>query len=155
MYMFKYVVKRLGLMLFTFIIIFTMCFVLIKLLPIPTNVLPGQDPEIVMKTLEGRGWITNIREGENGVYEYDRVPIMLQYGNYIKRVLIKGDFTYWRTDRTCARYLGCAEKEQVARSDDQCYHHTAHFSPFYRIGSSYPVRVLLQARLVPADNVNK
>lgn len=92
MYMFKYVVKRLGLMLFTFIIIFTMCFVLIKLLPIPTNVLPGQDPEIVMKTLEGRGWITNIREGENGVYDYDRVPIMLQYGNYIKRVLIKGDF---------------------------------------------------------------
>ena len=44
MYMFKYVVKRLGLMLFTFIIIFTMCFVLIKLLPIPTNVLPGHDP---------------------------------------------------------------------------------------------------------------
>ena len=92
MYMFKYVVKRLGLMFFTFIIIFTMCFVLIKLLPIPTNVLPGQDPEIVMKTLEGRGWITNIQKGENGVYDYDRVPIMLQYGNYIKRVLTKGDF---------------------------------------------------------------
>ena len=72
MYMFKYVTKRLGLMLFTFIIIFTMCFVLIKLLPIPTNALPGQDPEIVMKTLEGRGWITNIREGANGVWEYDR-----------------------------------------------------------------------------------
>ena len=34
MYMFKYVSKRLGLMLFTFFIIFTMCFVLIKLLPI-------------------------------------------------------------------------------------------------------------------------
>ena len=92
MYMFKYVVKRLGLMFFTFVIIFTMCFVLIKLLPIPTNVLPGQDPEIVMKTLEGRGWITNIQKGENGVYDYDRVPIMLQYGNYIKRVLTKGDF---------------------------------------------------------------
>ena len=92
MYMFKYVVKRLGLMLFTFIIIFTMCFVLIKLLPIPTNALPGQDPEIIMKTLEGRGWITNIRKGDNGTYEYDRVPIMLQYGNYIKRVLTQGDF---------------------------------------------------------------
>ena len=52
MYMFKYVMKRLGLMFFTFVIIFTMCFALIKLLPIPTNVLPGQDPEIVMKTLE-------------------------------------------------------------------------------------------------------
>ena len=92
MYMFKYVSKRLGLMLFTFIIIFTMCFVLIKLLPIPTNALPGQDPEIIMKTLEGRGWITNIREGENGVWEYDRVPILIQYGTYLKRIITQGDF---------------------------------------------------------------
>ena len=92
MYMFKYVSKRLGLVVFTFLIIFTMCFVLIKLLPIPTNALPGQDPEIVMKTLEGRGWITNIREGENGVWEYDRVPIMIQYGTYIKRIVTQGDF---------------------------------------------------------------
>ena len=92
MYMFKYVSKRLGLMLFTFLVIFTMCFVLIKLLPIPTNALPGQDPEIVMKTLEGRGWITNIKEGENGVWTYDRVPILLQYGIYIKRIVTQGDF---------------------------------------------------------------
>ena len=92
MYMFKYVTKRLGLMLFTFFIIFTMCFVLIKLLPIPTNALPGQDPEIIMKTLEGRGWITNIKEGENGVWPYDRVPILLQYITYIKRIVTKGDF---------------------------------------------------------------
>ena len=92
MYMFKYVSKRLGLMLFTFLIIFTMCFVLIKLLPIPTNALPGQDPEIIMKTLEGRGWITNIQEGENGVWTYDRVPIFIQYGTYIKRILTQGDF---------------------------------------------------------------
>ena len=92
MYMFKYVMKRLGLMLFTFCIIFTMCFVFIKLLPIPTNALPGQDPEIVMRTLEGRGWITNIREGENGVWEYDRVPILIQYGTYLKRIITEGDF---------------------------------------------------------------
>lgn len=92
MYMFKYVLKRLGLMLFTFFIIFTMCFVLIKLLPIPTNALPGQDPEIIMRTLEGRGWITNIREGANGTFEYDRVPILIQYGTYIKRIVTQGDF---------------------------------------------------------------
>ena len=92
MYMFKYVSKRLGLMLFTFFIIFTMCFVLIKLLPIPTNALPGQDPEIVMKTLEGRGWITNIQKGENGVYTYDRVPILKQYATYIRRIVTQGDF---------------------------------------------------------------
>ena len=92
MYMFKYVTKRLALMLMTFFIIFTMCFVLIKLLPIPTNVLPGQDPEIVMKTLEGRGWITNIQKGDNGVYTYDRVPIFIQFGNYLTRIFTKGDF---------------------------------------------------------------
>ena len=92
MYMFKYVTKRLALMLFTFFIIFTMCFVLIKLLPIPTNALPGQDPEIVMKTLEGRGWITNIKEGANGVWTYDRVPILLQFMTYIKRIVTLGDF---------------------------------------------------------------
>ncbi len=92
MYMFKYVTKRLGLMLFTFLIIFTMCFTLIKLLPIPTNALPGQDPEIVMKTLEGRGWITNIRPAANGTYDYDRVPILIQFGNYIKRIFTEGDF---------------------------------------------------------------
>ena len=92
MYMFKYVSKRLGLMLLTFSIIFTMCFVLIKLLPIPTTALPGQDPEIVMKTLEGRGWITNIKEGSNGVWTYDRVPIMIQFGTYINRIVTEGDF---------------------------------------------------------------
>ena len=92
MYMFKYVTKRLALMLMTFFIIFTMCFVLIKLLPIPTNALPGQDPEIVMKTLEGRGWITNIQKGDNGLYTYDRVPIFIQFGNYLTRIFTKGDF---------------------------------------------------------------
>ncbi len=92
MYMFKYVTKRICLMLLTFFIIFTMCFVLIKLLPIPTNALPGQDPEIIMKTLEGRGWITNIKEGANGVWTYDRVPILTQYVNYFKRIITNGDF---------------------------------------------------------------
>ena len=92
MYMFKYVTKRLGLMLCTFFIIFTMCFVLIKLLPIPVNILPGMDTEIAYRTLEGRGWITNIREGANGVWEYDRVPILSQYANYLKRIVLDGDF---------------------------------------------------------------
>ena len=99
--MFKYVTKRLGLMLFTVIIIFTMCFVLIKLLPIPTNILPGQEPRIVMATLEGRGWITNVREGENGTFEYDRVPILLQYGTYIKRIVTEGDFGIATTLEGC------------------------------------------------------
>ena len=90
--MFKYVSKRLGLMLLTFLIIFSMCFVLIKLLPIPTNALPGQDADVVIATLEGRGWITNVQPGPNGTFTYDRVPILIQYGNYIRRIVTEGDF---------------------------------------------------------------
>ena len=92
MYMFKYVMKRLGLMIFTFLVIFTMSFVLIKLLPIPVNIGAGQDPDIIYGILEGRGWITNVQEGQNGVYTYDRVPILYQLGIYIKRIVLEGDF---------------------------------------------------------------
>ena len=90
--MFKYVLKRLGLVIFTFLIIFVMCFVLIKLLPIPVNVGAGQDPDIVYGILEGRGWITNVQKGENNLYTYDRVPILKQLGIYFKRVILDGDF---------------------------------------------------------------
>jgi len=92
MYMFKYVSKRLGLMIFTFLIIFTMSFVLIKLLPIPVNIGAGQDPDIIYGILEGRGWITNVQKGENNLYTYDRVPILKQLGIYIRRIVLEGDF---------------------------------------------------------------
>lgn len=84
--------KRLGLMVFTFLIIFVMSFVLIKLLPIPVNVGAGQDPEIVYGILEGRGWITNVQKGDNNLYTYDRVPILKQLGIYAKRIVLEGDF---------------------------------------------------------------
>jgi ABC-type microcin C transport system permease subunit YejB len=46
MYMFKYICKRIGLMLMTFAIIFTVCFVLIKLLPVDTtSVGVGEDAD--------------------------------------------------------------------------------------------------------------
>lgn len=92
MYMFKYVTKRLGLMLLTFTIIIVMCFVLIKLLPIHVVEMDGMDPMISYKQLEGRGWICNIKKGENGVYTYDRVPILIQLGTYVKRIVTEGDF---------------------------------------------------------------
>ena len=92
MYMFKYVTKRLGLMIFTFLIIFVMSFVLIKLLPIPVNVGQGQDASIVYGILEGRGWITNVQPGPNNTYTYDRVPILIQLGTYIERIITTGDF---------------------------------------------------------------
>ena len=77
MYMLKYVLKRIGLMLMTFTIIFVMCFVLIKLLPISIDVGIGQDREIIMNQLEARGYFK---------------PIPEQFFLYLKRIFVNGDF---------------------------------------------------------------
>lgn len=47
MYMFKYILKRVGLMIFTFCVIMVMCFVLVKLLPIPISSGIGTDRELI------------------------------------------------------------------------------------------------------------
>ncbi len=75
--MFKYVLKRIGLMIMTFCIIMLMCFVLIKLLPIPINTTLGSDRELIEEQLRSRGY-------------YD--PILIQLFNYLKRIFVDGDF---------------------------------------------------------------
>lgn len=92
MYMFKYVLKRLGLMLMTFCIIMLICFVLIKLLPITVSYEQGMDPNLLFFRLEARGYITNFVYNDNGlIVGYDRVPIMTQLWRYIKNIF-HGDF---------------------------------------------------------------
>jgi len=77
MYMFKYILKRLGLMLMTFAIIMFTSFILIKLLPIVINIGIGQDREILEQALKERGY-------------YD--PILVQLFNYVKRIVLHGDW---------------------------------------------------------------
>lgn len=77
MYMTKYVLKRIGLMIFTFAVIMIMCFVLIKLLPIVIDVQFGKDRAILEAQLTARGY-------------YDPIPV--QFVNYIKRIFLYGDF---------------------------------------------------------------
>ncbi len=76
MYLFKYIVKRIGLMLLTFVIIIVICFILIKLLPIVIDVQVGQDAELIKAQIIARGY-------------YDPIPV--QFINYIKRIF-HGDF---------------------------------------------------------------
>lgn len=76
MYMFKYIMKRLGLLLMTFVIIEIICFVLIKLLPITISLAPGQDRAILEAQLQARGY-------------YDPIPVQLIH--YVRRVF-QGDF---------------------------------------------------------------
>ena len=77
MYMFKYIMKRIGLMLMTFAIIMVTSFVLIKSLPIVIDIAPGKDRDILEAQLKARGY-------------YD--PIFLQFLNYLKRIFLYGDF---------------------------------------------------------------
>ena len=78
MYMFKYICKRIGLMIMTFTIIFLICFILIKLLPVNfATASPGQEPGRAEAIWKARG--------------YDK-PIFVQLYNYIKRIVTKWDF---------------------------------------------------------------
>lgn len=76
MYMFKYIMKRIGLSIMTFSIIMIICFVLIKLLPIVINVPIGKDYDILYAQLEGRGY-------------FDPIPV--QFITYLKRIFLYGD----------------------------------------------------------------
>ena len=75
--MFKYLLKRIGLMLMTFLVIISMCFVLIKLLPTDEAEAFGQDATLV----ENRRKLL-------GYYE----PLIVQYFIFIKRTLLGGDW---------------------------------------------------------------
>ncbi len=77
MYMFKYICKRIGLMIMTFCIIFVTCFVLIKLLPINTSTGLGQDADILIAQLKSRGYFE---------------PIPKQLWLYVERIVTEGDF---------------------------------------------------------------
>ncbi len=77
MYMFKYVMKRLGLMIMTFAIIMLVSFILIKLLPIVVDVQIGKDADIIKAQIEARGY---------------NDPIFVQLINYIKRIVLHGDW---------------------------------------------------------------
>ncbi len=71
----KYVLKRLVLMIFTFLIITTICFVLIKLLPLPAIKQMGRDVSLIERRREAMGY---------------NKPIMVQYYLYWQH-LLKGD----------------------------------------------------------------
>ncbi len=64
-------------MLMTFSIIFVVCFVLIKLLPIVITLAPGQDRDLLEAQLKQRGY-------------YDDIHVQLY--NYLRRIIVYGDW---------------------------------------------------------------
>ena len=73
----KYVVKRVLFMLLTLFVIMTMCFVLIKLLPLPAVREMGRDINLVLAKREKMGY---------------NKPIMVQYFLYLKSIITEWDW---------------------------------------------------------------
>lgn len=74
--MVKYIFKRLGLAVMTLFIIMTMCFFLIKSLPLEVRVNVGEDAAKVEAIIQARGY---------------RDPILKQFVSYLSRI-VKGDW---------------------------------------------------------------
>ena len=77
--MFKYVLKRLLLMIFTFLIIVTMCFFLVKLLPDTPPEQFGKDYQVILTRRKLLG--------------YDK-PLIEQYFIFLTKTLIGGNWGY-------------------------------------------------------------
>ena len=83
MYMFKYILKRLGLLVMTFAIIEIICFILIRSLPIDFALIPGQDASIIKQHYADLGF---------EVPGYPSKPMIVKLYLYLKNVFTKGDF---------------------------------------------------------------
>lgn len=87
MYLFKYILKRLLLLIITFFIIITICYVLIKLLPsLPVEQF-GKDMELILRR---RVLLHQMRYNE-ATGEYVNTPILEQYV-YFLYYAFQGDF---------------------------------------------------------------
>ena len=75
--MIKYVIKRILLMLMVFLIITSVCFILVKLLPTTEAQQFGKDQAIIEMRREKLGY---------------NKPILVQYGIFLQKTLLGGDW---------------------------------------------------------------
>ena len=86
--MLKYILKRIGLMFLSFFVIMTVCFFLVKMLPLVVNATLGQDAELAEAQIVARGY---------------RDPVLKQYFAYIRRIVTKWD---WGVGVNMPEYVG-------------------------------------------------
>ena len=76
-HMLKYVIKRIALMLVVFIVIISICFILVKLLPNTEATQFGKDQAIIEQRREALGY---------------NEPLLVQYGIFWQKTLLGGDW---------------------------------------------------------------
>lgn len=77
-----YVLKRILLMIFTFLVIFVICFALVRLLPVSVEAGPGKDPTSYYKMYEALGRMYQNEQGE-----WVQTPIIQQFAHFIKNLI--------------------------------------------------------------------
>ncbi|MBR5990242.1 MAG: hypothetical protein IK034_00185, partial [Bacilli bacterium] len=76
----KYIGKRLLLMVFTFLVIFLICFVLVRLLPLnPDSGM--KDPAVFYESMVAQGRYLKIINEDNTI-SYVPMPVLMQLGNF-------------------------------------------------------------------------
>ena len=73
----KYICKRIALMFFVFFVILTMCFVLVKLLPVTDAAQFGKDMSLILQRREALGY---------------NKPILIQYFIFLQKSVFGGDW---------------------------------------------------------------
>ena len=88
----KYIGKRLLLMVFTFLVIFLICFVLVRILPDrPDSGM--KDPAVFFESMVAQGRYLKIIN-EDGTADYVKMPILMQLGNFIKNLFSGTDHPF-------------------------------------------------------------
>lgn len=87
MYLLKYISKRILLLLITFLIILTICFVLVKLLPTTPPDIFGKDKDLILR----RRVMLHQMYYDEATGEYYDTPILEQFV-YFLRYAVQGDF---------------------------------------------------------------
>ncbi|MCQ2742249.1 MAG: ABC transporter permease [Bacilli bacterium] len=89
----NYILKRLALMVLTFVVIFFICFILVRLLP--TTVDSGmKDPEIFYKTMVSQGRMKQVVD-QYGKVTYVTTPVFEQLWIFLKGLFTPGNPYPW------------------------------------------------------------
>ena len=83
MYTFKYVLKRLAFLAFTFFIIISLCCILVRMLPNEPATMFGKDMELVLRSRVRQGLVDEMGRP---------IPLMQQYWNFVVRTLWGGEW---------------------------------------------------------------
>ena len=82
-----YILKRLLLMIFTIIVIFIICFMLVRLLPDSDNPGPGKDPTTFYRIQVAIGRYYEVSPGQ-----YEQLPLLTQLWNFIKNLFVPSTY---------------------------------------------------------------